>query len=328
MLDMQMKENRSTASPVDCPKPEGKSTAAGPVGVGPFHRWVLRWRAKGRLRSRLAHEWEMFRLRRAKRRHRAGHPPPTVKTVAFLVGCQRSGTDMCLEVLGRSMDTDVFNEDDRAAFSRCRLRERALVLRLVERSDAPVIVFKPICDSHRTVELLGWHAPSRAIWLYRDFRDVARSTVAKWGDANLRHLRDLLGGGGEWGWSQWNREGYDAEALAEVAPLVDEKTTPHDAAAMYWYLRNRCYFSQKLDERDDVRLFRYRDLVTRPHETFARMCAFLGLRYDETMARSIHARSLARGKSMALSAGVERLCTTMMDRLDAACAEDERTPPP
>jgi hypothetical protein len=281
-------------------------------------RFGLRLAARGRLTDRLQREWTALSLRRRKARYRRGRPAPDTKLAAYLVGCQRSGTDMSLDLLDRCMDVDTFNEDRSAAFHRCRIRDDETIRRLIETSRARCVVFKPICDSHRVSALLSLHGPARAVWIYRDFRGVVNSTVVKWGDANRRHLYHLMAGGGDWGWSQWNREGYPPEALDEVRALVDERLTPHGAAALYWYLRNRCYFDQRLYERDDVAIMRYRRLVTEPLEEFARMCRFLDIEFSEEMASSVHARSLGKGRDVDLSPRISALCAGMLSRLDEA----------
>lgn len=293
----------------------------GMTATGTPNRWLLRLKATGSLLKRIGVEVDAMRLRRAKARYRAGQPMPAKKTIVYVVGCQRSGTDMSVDLLGRSMEVDVFNEDHGAAFAKCRLRSRDTVWQLVVRSTAATIVFKPICDSHRAGELLLWHPRSKGIWVYRDFHAVASSTVVKWGDANLRHLVQLLDGGGDWGWSQWNREGYDAGALNELRPLMTESLTPREAAALYWYLRNLTFFSQQLDQCKDMKVFRYRDLVTKPHETFAKMCAFVGVAYSEQLASSVHARSLLKGTHVNLSGPIETICEQMLCRLDAEASK-------
>lgn len=278
---------------------------------------MFRIRGRRRLPARLRRRWAAVRLGREKARHRRGRPLPENKSVVFLAGCQRSGTDMSLEVLKRCLDTDAYNEDHPAAFVRCRIRSRSTVLDLIDKSPAPDVLFKPICDSHRLADLLGWHAASRAVWLYRDYRDVANSSVVRWGDFNRLHLQHLLKGAGEWGWSQWNRDAYPDDALAEIADLVDDNLTPHGGAALYWYLANRAYFAQGLDGREDVTIFRYRDLVTKPRETFGRMCAFVAIEFTEPMAAAVHARSLRKGRAVPLDPRIDDLCSALLARMDA-----------
>ncbi len=282
----------------------------------PPSRLMFRIRGVRRVPGRLRQRFRDFLLHRAKARHRRGRPGPKTKQAVFLVGCQRSGTDMSLYVLDRCMDVDGFNEDHPSAFVRCRLKPSLIIERLVERSGAPHVVFKPVCDSHRVAALLDAHQPSRAVWLYRDYRDVANSSVNRWGDFNLRHLRDLSAGGGSWGWSQWNREWLTEDAMAEVREAVNEGLTPFGAAAIYWYLQNRYYFTQDLSQRGDVGVFRYRDLVTRPREEFGRMCAFLGIGFTEAMATAVHARSVHKGRTIDLDPRIRELCDRMLARLD------------
>jgi len=280
-------------------------------------RLRLRLAARGSLVKRLSKSWHDHQLGKRKARHRRDRQGPATKLAAYLLGCQRSGTDMCFHLLDRCLDVDAFNEDVGAAFSKCRIKDAGVIRRIIDVSRARCVVFKPVCDSHRAIEVLSWHQPSRAVWLYRDYRSVANSSVAKWGNSNLRHLQHLMAGRGDWGWSQWNREGYPPEAFDEVRVCVDDGLTPHGAAAVYWYLRNRCYFSQALNQRRDVAIFRYRDLVTEPVERFTRLCHFLGLTFSEEMASTVHAGSLSKGRDIKLDPRIKKICDGMLARLDA-----------
>src|SRR5262249_43819930 len=79
----------------------------------------------------------------------------------FLVGVQRSGTNMLVGGRGRAREFEVHNETDRATFRRFRLRPDPMVRSVVTRSRHDYVLFKPLCDSHRTVELLeGIGTPS------------------------------------------------------------------------------------------------------------------------------------------------------------------------
>jgi hypothetical protein len=68
----------------------------------------------------------------------------------FLVGAGRSGTSMIVRHLARTWQVALFNEDDPAAFRDYHLRDFAEVRELISRSRAPITLFKPIKDTHRT----------------------------------------------------------------------------------------------------------------------------------------------------------------------------------
>lgn len=73
-------------------------------------------------------------MRRRKRAHRKACVHTGPARAAFIVGCQRSGTDMALWTLDRSLDVDRFDENNRTAFRGCRIKEREVRERLIARS--------------------------------------------------------------------------------------------------------------------------------------------------------------------------------------------------
>ncbi|MDQ1489769.1 MAG: hypothetical protein QOJ23_2283, partial [Actinomycetota bacterium] len=139
------------------------------------------------------------------RRQHGARPGGAV--AVFLVGVQRSGTNMVVRGLERSPEFELHNENDRRAFDQYRLRPLPVVRAIVEASRHDFVVFKPLCDSHRVEELLdglGTSSPGRAIWAYRSVDGRVASALAKFGDTNLRVLREIAAGGGR---DRWQAQG-------------------------------------------------------------------------------------------------------------------------
>ena len=152
-----------------------------------------------RVRRPIDQAWYEHRLARKKARFRRQRSPVKRKTVAFILGCQRSGTTMVQRTLDRLMEVDKFEEHDQRAFRDCRIVGKEVRNALIERSDAQCVLFKPICDSHLALDLFKDHPGSKAIWIYRNYRDVANSSMQYWGDQAKLFIEDLLDGGGDWG---------------------------------------------------------------------------------------------------------------------------------
>lgn len=125
-----------------------------------------------RMRSRLSDK--LLHLRK-RVRHRLRNRGRATRA-AFLIGSGRSGTDLAAVKVGASHDVVLVNEQDPKAFEKWRLRELAVVDRLVERSFAPVLLFKPIVETYRIRELLDHFPGSKAIFLSRDPYDSTQST--------------------------------------------------------------------------------------------------------------------------------------------------------
>lgn len=248
-------------------------------------------------------------------RHRS-RPPGA--TAVFLVGLQRSGTNMLAHGLERAPEFEVHNENSRAAFSRFRLRPDAVLRRLVDGSHHPYVLFKPLCDSHRTPELLDGldlrNAP-RALWAYRSVDGRARSAVAKFGDANLRVLRELAAGGGR---DRWEAQRLSPESLELIASFDWDRTGPLDAAALLWYVRNRLFFELGLLERPDVLLVSYDAMVADPEAEMARICAFLDLPYDPRFVAHVRRRAPVHIAPVDLDPRIRARCQQLTASLEAA----------
>jgi hypothetical protein len=295
-----------------------------------YTRWRLRrhikWlRAQGL--ARLVEEDELNPVDRAtkaaaKWRWRLVHRArPPGGTAVFLVGVQRSGTNMLVRGLERSPEFAVYNENHRAAFSRFQLRPDPVIRRLVEQSRHPYVLFKPLCDTHRTPELLdglGLQRSPRALWAYRSVDGRVRSAVAKFGDVNLRVLRELANGGGR---SRWEAQRLSPDSLQLIAGFDWDRMGPFDAAAVFWYVRNRLYFELGLARRPDVLVVSYDAMVAQPEAEMARICEFLGVAYDRRLISHVKPRPPKQAEALQLDPRIRDRCEELAARLEAARRE-------
>ena len=273
--------------------------------------------------GRLVEEDDLNPLTRASRQvakwrwRRAHGSPAGAATAVLLVGVQRSGTNMVVRGLERAPEFEVYNENHPAAFDRFRLRPVDHVRRLVETSRHPYVLLKPLCDSHRSVELLDLlrtgSAP-RALWVYRSAEGRARSAVAKFGDQNLHVLRELAAGRGR---DRWQAQGLSRDSLELIERLDWSRVDAVSAAALFWYLRNRLYFELGLDRREDVLLVSYDAMVANPPAEMRRMCGFLGFPYQPRLVAGIGARAPVTVTAVPVAPHIAARCAELADRLEA-----------
>lgn len=242
-------------------------------------------------------------------RHAATQTPLTV----LVPGVQRSGTNMMMEVLEQSLETQVFHESDPRAFDGYYLRPLPRLLDLRAKCRAPYFVLKALLDSHMTAELMSYLAPAKAIWIYRDFRDMVNSNMVSW-PGGRNQIEDLMTDPFKTG---YRARGMTAATLATVRAHYRPDLPDAGAIALFWYYRNQLFFDQGFDRDSRVLLLRYEDIVTQPSATLRGACAFLGLDYSARMARQIHARSIGRRPPPAIDPGITALCEEMMARFDA-----------
>jgi hypothetical protein len=285
-----------------------------------FGRWIEEDQLNPVDRVRRARSKQMWR------RHH-GLPPGQAVPV-FLVGVQRSGTNMLVRGLEAAPEVEVHNENDRKAFQGYRLRSDQVVADIIMRSRHRYVLFKPLCDSHRIDELLDSmpvKQPGRAIWAYRDVDGRVRSAVSRFGDVNLRVLSQLARGEGL---GRWQAQRISPDNLALIAEFDYATMSAETAAALFWYIRNCLYFDLELDKRDDTFLSSYDHLVAAPEETMRSLCAFLGFPCDQSLTRHIQQRPNSLKPFLDIDQRVRALCDRLTERLDAnARAQLERWSP-
>jgi hypothetical protein len=259
------------------------------------------------------------RLALARWRWRRSHDARPTAIPVFLVGLQRSGTNMLVRGLERSPEFEVRNENDRRAFDRFRLRPDPVIRSLVESSRHRFVLFKPLCDSHRVTELLdglGTASPGRAIWAYRGVDGRVRSAVAKFGPANLVALREIATGRGS---HLWQAGGLGPERIELIRSFDLDRMTPETAAALFWFLRNGLYFDLGLHERDDVWLGAYERFVASPEPTMRSLCGFLGFPFEDRLVAHVDARAASVAR-VDVDPRVRELCDGLAERLERAAS--------
>jgi hypothetical protein len=239
----------------------------------------------------------------------------------FLVGVQRSGTNLLAHGLDELPEFKVYNEGNRKAFENYRIRALPTIERLVRQSNARFVLFKPLCDTHRTPELLEYFgAPARAIWAYRNVDGRVRSAVAKFGDSNLRALRTFAAGEEQRPWNAWQIAGLSSESEDFVRSFDFNSLTAESGAALFWYVRNALYFELGLHQRPDTILFNYDEFLADPERVAIGACRFLEIPYRKAMIANIDPRRPSQRPPLAIDSRIRERCTALKMRLDATCS--------
>ncbi len=233
--------------------------------------------------------------------------------VAFVAGVQRSGTNMMMDVLERSEETDVYHERDRRAFDNYQMREPAVIQSLLQRSNAPCFVIKSLCELQHLKSLMNDFTPARTVWIVRDYRDVVNSMQNSFSNQAKqvkRIARDRDSDG-------WQGQGMSDAIHELVRAHVHETITDSSAAALIWYFRNQLYFDQGFDHDPRVLLVRYESLVTQPVSEFERIFDFLDLSYQLKHSRKVVPHSVRKARRPEIEAPMIELCEDMTRRFDA-----------
>jgi len=235
--------------------------------------------------------------------------------VVFVVGCQRSGTSMMLNILDKSASIWTFGENHPAIAHRYRLRSTARLRMVTMAMPARWVVYKPLCDSQWTDRLLADHRTARALWMYRRPDDVARSAQVKWAD----HQRDVLRRihVRDWAALRWRGERLSEDVIKTVDTHYDPDMSRASASVLYWWVRNRLFFELGLDQDARVRLVRYEPLVQDPTSSFRDVFDFLGLMFEDRFVEDVHAKSVKTDSEQDVDPSIASLANDLLMKLDA-----------
>ena len=239
----------------------------------------------------------------------------------FLVGVQRSGTNLLAHGLDELPEFQVYNEGNTKAFENYRIRALPAIEKLVGQGSARFVLFKPLCDSDRTPEMLGhFGTRARAIWAYRNVDGRVRSAIAKFGDSNLRVLRAFAAGEEQKPWNTWQIAGLSAENADFVRSFDLDSLTAESGAALFWYVRNALYFELGLHQRTDTILVNYDELLAEPERVAIGVCRFLEIQYRKAMIASIDPRRPSQRPPFPIDPRIRERCTALKERLDMTCS--------
>src|SRR5262245_7276025 len=236
----------------------------------------------------------------------------------FLVGAQRSGTNMIVHGLQRCPEFEVYNENHPRAFASFRLRSNETITSIVASSRHRYVLFKPLIDSHaidRLLDDLVVRTPGRALWAYRNVDDRVRSSISKFGDANLQALAEIASGAGT---DRWEAGGLTNEALAIVRSFDYGRLDAASASALFWYLRNSFFFDLGLDRRSDVLPVSYDAVVHDPEAEMRVICRFLAFPWRPTLVAHMRKPLGPPKPPLPLEPSIRELCDELIERLDTA----------
>lgn len=248
------------------------------------------------------------------------YQPGERNALLFILGCQRSGTTLMLQIFERDLNTKIYGEfsvlssEDKERH--IRLNALPKVKETIDQERAPLIILKPLVETQNAPTLLDYFKDAKVLWMYRHYKDVASSNVSRFGPQNgVRNLRTIV----ERDPKNWRSENVP-EAMREiVVKHFSEEMSPYDAAALFWYVRNNFFFEFNLDKNPKMIMCKYEDLATDPSTIMKGVYDFLGCTFPgESVITKVHASSVKKGRKLDLKPEIEALCEEMWDRLNMA----------
>lgn len=269
--------------------------------------------------------WKWFRLRK-EIYQRAGLASGRPRRILMIVGCQRSGTTMMNDLFLLDWSAKIYREMSSLSSEdldeNLRLDPIDKVRRALASHRVPLVVFKPLVESQNLPRLLEELPGSKALWMYRHYKDVVHSNLKKFGERNgIVDIGPVARGETK----GWRAEKVSEETRALVRRFYSESMNPHDAAALFWYMRNRFYVDLALAKDPRVLLCRYEDMVTDPGAFMRRIYSFVELPYPgDRVVAPVHPRSVRKGKDVPLSPEVVAECERLWGELEGAYAASRR----
>lgn len=238
--------------------------------------------------------------------------------ILFIVGCQRSGTSLMNRIFTRDLRVSVYREasklSSKDAAEKIRLNPLNEVRQIISKNKALLIVAKPLVESQNVLELLKNFPNSKALWMYRNYRDVAKSNPQRFGaNQGILDLKPIV---------QSDRENWRGEKVSDyvrsiVTQHFSEDMNVHDAAALFWFARNQLFYELNLEQNAQVFICRYEELVAKPLKMMKNIYKFLNMDFEETeKINEVHSKAIGGGNTVDLSPPIEQLCNELQQKLD------------
>ncbi len=260
-------------------------------------------RIRNRARKAVKHAWLTFR------------PAPQAPRTLFILGCQRSGTTLLLNIFEQDWNAATYKEFSPLNRSKTcmRLRAFAEVRARLGKTRAPLRVLKPLVESQRARQLLDAFPQGRAVWMFRHYRNVAYSNLERFGPRNgIEDLRPIASEES----GDWRAENLPEAVGDFIRERFSEDMPAYEAAVLFWYARNALFFAQKLETHPRVRLCRYRDLVAAPETCVRSLYAWLERPWPgERLVRQVRSNARIAPPNFPLDRRVEEAAQTLWKRL-------------
>ncbi len=239
------------------------------------------------------------------------------RRVVLIFGCQRSGTTLLQQtLLDRSWRILILEEHARRLVGgnpepeATDWQDKDVVFGRIQRLPFEVVAVKPLVESHRATELLESTINARGIWMLRHYLDVARSNLRRFGQGNgHRDLAPFESGGS----LDWRCRGATDDTRATVVALLQEGLAPLDAAALFWWTRNRLYFDQHLSQDQRVRVLRYERVRSCPGDVVRSLSDYIDIPLPLHSSVAKVRTQLTAARVGDLNPKVEELCEKLWE---------------
>jgi len=236
------------------------------------------------------------------------------KRHVFIFGCQRSGTTLLGQVFDRDLRTAVLQEISSITSDvndTLRLKPLSEVKEILKGFRAPLIIAKPLVESHNADKIIKEIPQAKGLWMFRNYKDVVASNVKRF-SSQEEGLRMAITGDPP----SWRSERVSDSTMAIRKKFYHADIKKADAAALGWYGINILFFELELDKNPRVQLFNYDDFVKDPEKEIKNLYNFIESPYPKwDITSEVDKSSQSLGKDIKIDSEIEVLCKTLYERI-------------
>ena len=245
------------------------------------------------------------------------------KRNVFIFGCQRSGTTLLGNIFDVDLRTAVLQEISRITKDEndvLRLKPLEKVKLELEKIKQPLVIAKPLVESHNADRILNEIPNSKGIWLFRSYSDVVASNTKRF-SSQIEGLRMSITGDP----ASWRSERISDATLKIKKRFYSPDMKQEDAAALGWYSINVLFFELGLDKNPNMILLKYEDFVTEGEKQMKIIYDFIGMDYPKNeLTGQVDSLSIALGKKIEIHPQIEEICNELYKRIEEQYEKQSR----
>lgn len=229
----------------------------------------------------------------------------------FIMGCGRSGTSMMVRM---------FEFDDRVetlAENNPKIQNNYMLIKeniekVITNCKAPIIVSKPILNSFEASMLLQQYPFLKIIWMQRNYKDMAASSVKKFGPVVSDYMKQLVQNKRG---DNWLSRGMPDETLEILRNIETSDLNHHDWMCLVWWSVNRTIIIDRLYQDNRFIFIQYEQLVLDPVSVIDSLFQRIEFTYNPKIAKYINPSSLGKGKDISIQPVVQDMCDQLTSEL-------------
>ena len=235
------------------------------------------------------------------------------KNTIIVAGVQRSGTNMLMGILERSMQTTVFHERDSRTYHEFQMKPIAVIKQHINNSTSPVVVIKSLCELQDIPKFLDVFSPAKCLWVNRRYENVVNSHIERWTKMKS-FIEQIIANKDKQ--QDWRGKGMSEETFNLINNLYSKNMNNATACALFWYFRTILFFEKGLDKDSRVLMLNYEDMLSDPDQVIPNALKSSGVTYKPAMTSIIFKNTPTRPPELNIDKPVRDICDKLTQRIN------------